>query len=176
MSAWELGTRSQERVASEEKLDAGLRTHGELETRSQDRVASEEEPGAGLLTYVGRVLTWIPADVVALFGAVTMALVDEPKDAAGPWLIVGGAILSALFVVGGAWSRRGSGASSSAWFTGKLRWRTMLAPVAFLIWSPTVPGSGWTNLAIVAENPGWTVVACAAAGALFALFVSGLER
>ena len=144
-----------------------------LGRESHPRFTVEETPRETLLTYAGRVLQWIPADVVVLFTAAAMALVDEPKDAAGKWLIIAGVIASALFVIGGAWTQRTPG---QPWYTNKAKLRTALAPVAFLIWSPTVPDSGWSDLKMVADNPAWTVIICAIAGTLFALFVGGLER
>lgn len=144
----------------------------ELGRQSGTRYAADAPQSNDLLTIVGRILQWIPADVIVLFTAAITALVDEPKDAAGKWLIVGGVVMSSLFVIGGAWSERTSG---QTWLTKKAKVRAAVAPVAFLIWSPTVPDSGWQELKIVSDNPAWTVIVCAVAGALLAMFLSGLE-
>jgi hypothetical protein len=130
-----------------------MRTYGEdreissaRATRRRVPPAADAPEGDNLLTIVGRILKWIPADVIVLFTAAITALVDEPKDAAGKWLIFGGVVMSSLFVVGGAWAERTSG---QPWLTKKAKVRAAVAPVAFLIWSPTVPDSGWQELKVV---------------------------
>lgn len=124
--------------------------------------------GTGALSFVGRVLEWIPADVIALFAAAITAFELEPTDGSSRILIGGGAVLAILAVVGGAFA--GDGFSAKVWA------RAVLAPIAFLIWSPTVPDSGWQDIAWVADHPQLTVAACAVAAFLFAMLAQGLEK
>jgi hypothetical protein len=50
-------------------------------------------------------------------------------------------------------------------------WRNAaLASIAFVIWSATVPNSGWQDVDVIADNPQWTVAVCGVFAFLFALF------
>lgn len=133
--------------------------------------AFDAETDTPLQTFVGRVLTWIPLDVVAIYAAAITALTDEPNDSVSKWLIVGGVSLALVAVPLGAFATK-----TSEWFTKKVKVRMALAPIAFLIWSPTVPDSGWNNVKFVVDNPAWTVVICAVAGYLFSLIAQGLDK
>lgn len=133
------------------------------------RMLEEEPRPTTLLTFVGRVLTWIPADVVALYAAAITAVADEPQGATGKWLVVGGACLALVAVPLGAFS-------ANSGITKKVKVRMVLAPIAFVIWSPTVPASGWNDIGFVVAHPGWTVVICAVAGFLFAQVAEGIDK
>src|SRR5688572_12920165 len=82
------------------------------------RLGISKEPDDPLLTYVGRVLTWIPADVVVIFAAAITALIDDPMDDPSTWLIVGGVILTPIAVILGAFSTQTEG-----WFTKRVQFR-----------------------------------------------------
>jgi hypothetical protein len=151
MSAWELGRQA----VMENRFPATLDT----------------DPGP-LQTAVGRVLTWIPADAVAIYAAAITALVNDPTDKPGRLLIAGGLLIAVTFVPLGAFAAtKGPG-----WFTTRVRWRTALAGIAFLIWSPTVPNSGWQGWNEIASHPGWTVIICAAAGVAFSFVAQGIDN
>lgn len=55
-------------------------------------------------------------------------------------------------------------------FTNDVWLKATLAPIAFLIWSATVPNSGWQDVEAIADNPQWTVAVCGVLAFVFALF------
>jgi hypothetical protein len=123
-----------------------------------------------LLTFAGRVIHWIPADAIAFYTASITALVDDPKEDPHWWLVaLGGAVAVILVIIGRA--SKGLGGVKK-W---KLLVNIVLVVVAFVIWSPTVPNSGWQDINVVAEHPVRTVIICAAAGLIFAA-ISDLIR
>ena len=141
---------------------------GEDARRQQDVRALDGDDGSAL-SFVGRVIEWIPADVVVLFAAAITAFQAEPTDGSAKVLIVGGVILAVVAVIGGAFAQGGP-------ITKRVGLRAALAPIAFLIWSPSVPGSGWQDIDWIAEHPELTVLACAVAAFVFALIAQGAEK
>lgn len=116
--------------------------------------------------FVGRVVRWVPGDVIVLFAAcITWVGVDKPSV---PLLVLFGA-LTPLIVLGGAWSRSRHRVGKSDYV------KAVLGLVAFVIWSLTVPGSGWRAWPVIAENVGWVAVISAVGGVLFGLIGSGVE-
>jgi molecular chaperone DnaK (HSP70) len=130
-------------------------------------VAAPDQP---LLTYVGKVLTWIPADAVVVYTAAVKALVDDPDDDPHWWLAGVCAGIAVILVVIGRLSKGFRGA-----LTWKLAVHVVLVVIAFAIWSPTVPDSGWDEFGFIADNPGWTIVVCALAGLLFAALADQIK-
>lgn len=138
------------------------------EDASRTEVSAAGDGAADPVSYVGRVLEWIPADVIALYAAAITAFEQEPTDGSSKVLIVGGVVLAFVAVVLGAFA--GDGFSKTVWL------RACLAPIAFLIWSPSVPNSGWQDIEWIADHPGLTVMACAVLAFIFALAAQGLEK
>jgi hypothetical protein len=134
------------------------------------RVANEKDNA--LQTFVGRVLTFIPTDVVALYAAAIAAFVTDPTKGSSWLLVPVFFVLCPIAVAGGAFSAGESG----KWWTRRTRFRTIVAPIAFIIWSPTVPNSGWEQWHVVAIHPRWTVLICAIAGYVFALIAGGFDK
>jgi hypothetical protein len=124
--------------------------------------------GSGLGAYVGRVIEWIPADVVALYGVVVTSLqataTDEGKNPSAGWLIVFIAITPFVSWLGVLAAKR------------PFTWRDLaaggLALVAFAIWSTSVPLSGWGRLQWVRDNPTQLAISAAVGGLLFSLLAS----
>ena len=103
------------------------------------------------LSFVGKLIEWIPADVVALYAALITAFKSDPTDADAKIRIVGGFLLALVAVPLGAWSGRRKLDNPAKWWTKLVRKRMLLAPIAFLIWSPTVPDSGWQDIALISD-------------------------
>jgi hypothetical protein len=152
MTAWRLG------------VDASAR---------EARVLRNDEKDA--LSFVGKLIEWIPADVVALYAALITALKADPADAKAKYLIGAGVLLTLVAVPLGAWSAR-STVADKKWWTKLVKKQTALAPIAFLIWSPTVPDSGWQDIKWISDNPGVTTAICAVLAFLFALFAKGIAE
>jgi hypothetical protein len=104
--------------------------------------------------------------------AAIAALVDDPTATRGKLLIAFGLVLAVIAVPLGAWSAT----KKSGWFTKRVQWRTVAAGIAFLIWSPAVPNSGWESIDTVAKHPKWTVVICAALAYVFAQIGAGIDN
>jgi membrane associated rhomboid family serine protease len=54
--------------------------------------------------------------------------------------------------------------------------KAALATLAFVIWSLSVPRSGWQQWHVVSEHPGWVAAASSLGGLMFGLLASGIER
>jgi hypothetical protein len=113
-----------------------------------------------LKTFVDRVVQWIPADVIAIYGLGITALKAQDNDPNPSvlWLVLAG-VLAFIVVMLGAVSR------------GRVQRRdwalAVLAVIAFAIWSLAVPDSGWYDIDWVVDNPGWVAIIAAVAGILF---------
>jgi hypothetical protein len=163
MSAWWLG-RDGGRTAA--------RTEGVRGAAAGDTVAGGGGDGrGGLGDFIGKIVTWIPAEVVAFYGAAVAAIISDPSKRGGWVLVLIGVILSALLVVLGAWS-----ATTGSWFTKRVKFRTAMAPIAFLIWSTTVPDSAWNSWHVVAHHRGWSVIVAALLGLLFSQVAAGIDK
>jgi hypothetical protein len=126
------------------------------------------------LSFVGKLIEWIPADVVALYAALITAFESDPAEANAKYLIGSGVLLALVAVPLGAWSARSKLTDPKKWWTRLVQKRTALAPIAFLIWSPTVPNSGWQDITAISDNPGITTAICGVVAFLFALVASGI--
>lgn len=134
---------------------------GELQVQAGDN------PG---LTYVGRLLHWIPTDAVGAYTAAVTVLVDDETDKSNPWLVVAGGAVALILLLLGA----GSKGSTYDW-NYKLIPRAAIVVLAFGIWSVTVPDSGWQEVEWVDKHPGWTVAIAALLGLVLAAFADRIK-
>jgi hypothetical protein len=128
------------------------------------------------LSFVGKLIEWIPADVVALYAALITAIEADPGMAEAKYLIGAGVLLALVAVPLGAWSGRKELTDPKKWWTKLVKKRAALAPIAFLIWSPTVPNSGWQDITWINDNPAITTAICAIVAFLFALVATGIAE
>ena len=65
----------------------------------------------------------------------------------------------------------------SAWSNGPVKRghlvKAGLGLAAFIVWSLTVPSSGWQHLGFIASDPGLVAIAAGLLGLLFGLFAEG---
>jgi len=128
-------------------------------------VGADSAEGANLKTYVDRITKWIPGDVLAIYVAgVTIVASRGQGTLDVGWLVIA-AIATPVLVLLAAWS------------TGQVdrghMVRAGLALIAFMVWSLTVPSSGWQQLTFIAAEPGLVTVIAALAGLLFGLIAEG---
>jgi hypothetical protein len=148
MSAWQLG--AEPRDSSIGKVGTG----------------STEE--ANVKVYVDRITKWIPGDVLALYvaGVTILASRGEAGLDVG-WLVVAAIATPGLVLLG-------------AWSTGEVARRDFvkagLGLMAFIVWSLTVPSSGWQHVTFIAADPGLVTVIAALAGLVFGLIAEGSVR
>ena len=132
-----------------------------------DTTAPESKTGLG--GFADRVTKWIPGEVITLYvAAITAIAGSSGLDPSIP-LLIAFAVVAALFTFGGAFANSGevpSGTVLSA----------LLATIAFLIWSLTVPASGWQELDVVKDNPTEVAIAAAIFGILFSQIAEGIEK
>jgi hypothetical protein len=124
-------------------------------------VADARETGGTLKHYIDKITVWIPGDVLVIYVAGVTALLTQSNEPNVVWLVVM-AVITLVYVPVAAWIARKQ-------ITGAVWGRALLAVVAFLIWSFTVPESGWHELEAVAKNPGWVALIATLAGLFFGL-------
>jgi hypothetical protein len=146
------------------------------ETPSLATVAAVKEAESTVKDFAGKVLQWIPGEVIAFYGAITTIIVQNDKDSIGDLgtvLLTGaGVLFAAGFVVLAAFSNT----SKSGWLTKQVKLRSALAAVAFAIWSLTIPSSGWNQINWIAENPAPTAAIAGFLGLVFSMFATGADK
>jgi hypothetical protein len=152
MSAWQIGSR----------LPAP-RPRG-VRTRAEPTSPREETQ-----QFVYRLTKWIPGDVLAIYVTGVSALAAQAHSKPSIVFLVVATLLTPALVLGGAWAT-GNPIKSPEWVSAGL------AVLAFLIWSLTVPFSGWQRWSLVADNQAGVAICAAIAGILFGLFAEGATR
>src|SRR5262249_6886827 len=126
-------------------------------------------PREGTQQFVDSLTKWIPGDALAIYITGVSALAAETHSKPSVVFLVIVALLTPTLVLGGAWAT-GKPIKSPTWVSAGL------AALAFLIWSLTVPFSGWQRWALVANNQAAVAICAAIAGILFGLFAEGATR
>ena len=133
MSAWRIGA-GKSRIAPTSAARVAGKPAGGAVTKRAGQAFTLAGLGLDALT------RWLPAEVVALYAAIVAAMQPRQEDGKQivpevrlwPWLL--GIVATLLVVLFGA---------KAADNTDKLLWRLVLAGVAFVLWSATVPYSAW---------------------------------
>lgn len=139
-------------------------------------VVAVEEAETQLKDFAGKVLQWIPGEVIAFYGAITTIIVQNEKESIGNLgsilLTAAGVLLSAAFVLLAAFSNT----SEKGWLTKRVKLRSGLAAIAFVIWSLTIPSSGWNQIDWIAKHPAPTAAIAGLLGLVFSLFATGADK
>ncbi len=116
---------------------------------------------------IGRVVLWIPGDILALYAGAVNWVSAEPSHPSVRLLQV---FLAAtpIVVILSAFAKRDLGKFDFV--------KALLASLAFAIWSLSIPRSGWQQWHVVNQNPGWVTAASALGGLIFGLLATGIER
>lgn len=133
--------------------------------RSQVGIFANE---SGFKRFFDKLTIWIPGDVIALYVAGVSAFLNRVGGGPEFRLVIVMAIATPFIVLLGAWA------------TDKLGWftlvRALLAVVAFLIWSITVPSSGWDQeAAIIKDNPVWATVIAGLVGLFYGIIAEKIS-
>lgn len=151
MSAWQLG------------WDAGKR----------DGATIASDPSKELQTIVGKVIAWVPADIMVIFASAIAAYETQSKSA--PFLLIAISVVFApVVVLVAAYSARD--VAQPPWLTKKVQFRTIAAIPAFLLWSYTIPGNPWDRIDWVDDNDTLCLILAAFAGLVFAFWAQGFEK
>jgi hypothetical protein len=162
MSVWQIASEGIETASR-----AGGTSFGTGTDENQGRYGPAGKDEDQLKAFVDRITKWIPGDVLAIYIAgVTVLSAGAGGGPNAPFLMVM-AVVALLVVLLAPYS-------SGAPITRRVALRAVLAVIAFLIWSLSVPLSGWQSLQLIAQNPGLVAVASAIAGLLFGLFAEGV--
>jgi uncharacterized membrane protein len=125
---------------------------------------------------IDTLVTWIPGEVIAFYAAIILALqsgTSAPlKVTSNVWLLVGVVLACAITWLGG-WSKVKELESPTR---NELIARTILAGIAFIIWSFVIPGSYWYSIAEVADNQAIVPILVGVIGSTFALLAEGIVR
>jgi len=166
MGAWSLG---RDAAQFEGEVPAAARAVA----KNVDEVREAEKK---LKDSAGKVLQWIPGEVIAFYGAITTIIVQNEAEAIGDTgsilLTVAGVLLAAGFVVLGAFANT----SEKGWLTKRVVLRSVLAAVAFAIWSLTVPSSGWNQIEWIKDHPAITAAIAGVLGLCFSMFATGADK
>jgi hypothetical protein len=166
MSMWRVG-REAVRITDPvlTPLDASVAEARAAGARSA--AAGGQAAGGGPLGDIAdTVAKWIPGDVLALYVA-GVTMIGSPNWF---WLVVG-ILLAPAVVVLAAFANSGQFPPGPG--TGV---RAATGFVAMLVWSLTVPGSGWQSWAVVRGNPAAVALAAGAIGLIFGLAAEGVSR
>jgi len=159
MSTWRVGAES---AAIVEGAADGL---PESFTPGADAPAGAD----GLNSAVDKLTKWIPGDALALYVAAVTAFAAGDEAKPSPVLLIVFIVLSAAFVVGGAFAVSGDVPRS-------VFLPAILAAVAFAIWTLSVPFGGWQRLDVVEDNRAGVAIVAAVTGVLFGFFAEGLTK
>lgn len=169
MGAWSLG-RDVARLEIE-PMGAGV-----AETAPPATITSVEEAESKMKDFAGKVLQWIPGELVVFYGALTTIIVQNESDTAADTgmvlLTVAAVLLAPAIVALGTFSNT----SEPGWFTRRVALRCGLATIAFAIWSLTIPNSGWNHIDWIADNPAPTAAIAGFLGLLFSMFATGADK
>jgi len=152
MSAWQIGS------TLPAPRQQGRRVRGE-----------QTSPQEGTQQFIGRLTKWIPGDALAIYVTGVSALAAQVHSKPSFVFLIVGTLLAPALVLGGAWST-GNPIKSPTWVSAGL------AALAFLIWSLTVPFSGWQRWSLIADNRAGVAICAAITGLLFGLFAEGATR
>jgi hypothetical protein len=126
-------------------------------------------PREGTQEFVGRLTKWIPGDALAIYVTGVSALAAQAHSKPSIVFLIVVAVLTPALVLGGAWAN-GTPIKLPTWVSAGL------AALAFLIWSLTVPFSGWQRWSLVADNQAGVAICAGIAGLLFGLLAEGATR
>lgn len=130
--------------------------------------AAPPDPSRVFDSFIDKITKWIPGDVLALYVAGVTVLSQPAGDPSLVFLIVMAVVTALVGILSAFAAGVPIGKATST--------RIALAVAAFLIWSLTVPSSGWQDLEPVRQNPGLVAVAAGIFGLLFGLLAEGISR
>jgi hypothetical protein len=118
---------------------------------------------------VDRLTKWIPGDTLAIYVPGVTALSAGGGSKPSVLFLIVVIACTPCFVLGAAWA-------SGRPIQRQTSVAAALGAVAFVIWSLTVPLSGWQRWRLIAEHKTGVAIGAGIAGILFGQFAEGLTR
>jgi hypothetical protein len=142
---------------------------GSIRNRGDQPTVPEPAPQAGvghdgIAKFADRITKWIPGDALALY-LPGVAYFANPN----PWWLAIMTVVAGLLVIGSVFAT-GEKIRREVWAA------ALLATIAFLIWSLSIPSSGWHAIPAVRTHKFIVSLAGAVSGSLFALVAEGVTR
>lgn len=137
-----------------------------LGTVDSDVFVPEADTDHGLREYTDRILKWIPGDVLALY-ATGVTTIGKPSW----WWLVVAIVLSPALVLLVPFTTTGRLDLSRHVTTNAL-----LGLGATLIWTLTIPNSGWQNIDGISKNAPTVALVVAVLGLLFSVIAEGFSQ
>jgi hypothetical protein len=139
VSAWRIGRGS------------GVRTQ---------QLAVADEPT--FKSFIDKLTKWIPGDILALYVASVTALKGASSTSVpNVGLLIGFAILTPIVIWLGAWKAQPA--------VSALGMKLLLGTLAFLVWSLSIPFSGWQRIDWIAKSPQAVAIVAAVVGLLYGI-------
>jgi hypothetical protein len=142
---------------------------GPAKGKAAARAAAKDDGSGVLSSAVDRVTKWIPGDAIALYVAAVTAFSASTDARPSVPLLIGFVVITAALVVLGEFATTGDIPKKSLLAAG-------LAAAAFVIWSLTVPFSGWQRLDLVHDNQAAVAVIAAVMALLFGFAAEGISK
>ncbi len=136
------------------------------DTADGDVFVPEADTNNGLREYTDRILKWIPGDVLALY-ATGVTTIGKPSW----WWLIVAILLSPAMLVLVPFTTTGHLVLSRPVTTNAL-----LGFGATLIWTLTIPNSGWQNINGISRNAPTVALVVAVLGLLFSVIAEGFSQ
>jgi len=136
---------------------------------TQPRTRQRAGKPRGFLEIADRLTKWIPTETLALYiPGVTLLHAEQNPSPPAFWFLAVMTCATPIFVVLAAWgANRKMGNETIV--------AALLATIAFIIWSCSVPFNGWQTFELISENSRAVAVIAAVTGLLFGQFAETLS-
>lgn len=112
---------------------------------------------------IGRVVRWIPGDVIVVYGAFLVA--TEPDSPSFTWMLVPWIATPVIVAIGALLAGRGLPVI-----------RMILSVIAFGLWAIDLPNSGWQEIDLIADNRVGAVLIASLVAVIFAQIADRVEN
>jgi hypothetical protein len=166
MSAWRIGAEAS--AQSGRRSDMRSREGNRSLDIGTSRGAGEPPKHERLQAVFDQLTKWIPGDTLALYvpGVTVLATGGGPPSVP---LLLAMIVVTPLFVLLSAFAA-GNKLTKRVWVA------AALGALAFIIWSMSVPLSGWQKWSLVANNGAGFAIGAAIAGLLFSYAAEGVLK
>jgi len=116
-----------------------------------------------------RLTKWIPGETLTFYAAAVTAVSAKEDAQPSIALLIVFAVVTLALVIGGEFAKTGD-VQPNSWVPAGL------SVLAFLIWSITIPSSGWQRWDLVQDNQALVTLMAALIAVIFCLFAEGIKK